>query len=318
MMDKNLLYRYFIGHASANEIHQVRTWSDESDENQNLLRRERKLFNAMIMAGSVKKPMPINNDKIYRPTNRIWLRIVGMAACIAAICCISIITIFIGHSDTQLAMQTIHVPSGQSVDLILPDSSHVWLNANTRMTYPLSFVKGIREVSIEGEAFFEVKHHDKWPFIVHTPHMDVKVLGTKFNVEAYSDKPLTETSLIEGKVQITLPKQDGVSQQYILQPGRKLSLTENQVAISKITDQEVYRWRYGLYCFNNKTIVDIMHDFEKYYGIKIIVQEEHLKKVVLSGKFRIAEGLNYALDVLKSEVHFSYHRSSDNNTLFIK
>lgn len=318
-MDKDLLYRYFNGHASAEEIHQVRTWSDESDENKNLLRRERKLFNTMIIAGSVQNALAISSERNLHSTKRRWIRLVHIAACVAAVLCVGIVTLFTGHSsNAQLTMQTIHVPSGQSVDIILPDSSHVWLNANTRMTYPLSFAKDNREVTIEGEAYFEVKNHNEWPFIVHTSHMDVQVLGTKFNVEAYSDKSTTETSLMEGKVQITLPTQNQSSPKYILHPGRKLSLTDNQVIISDIKDPEVYRWREGLYCFNNKAIVDIMHDFEKYYGIKIIIQNKQLESIVLSGKFRIAEGLNYALDVMKSEVHFSYQRNTDINILFIK
>lgn len=85
-------------------------------------------------------------------------------------------------------MQTVTVPSGQRANVILPDGTDVWLNAGTTIRYPISFMKGKREIILDGEAYFEVVHNEKCPFVVHTYAMDVEVLGTKFNVEAYSKK----------------------------------------------------------------------------------------------------------------------------------
>lgn len=315
-MDKDLLYRYFNGQVTPEELHQVRLWQEESEENRNLLRRERKLFNAMILAASPQGEEHGQQDEEDRETrNYPWKSLVRIAAGLLFVLGLTGILFFANRNTANpLAFQTIHVPSGQRVDLVLPDSTHVWLNANTTMTYPLTFMKDKREVTIDGEAYFEVKHNAQCPFTVHTAQMDVTDLGTKFNVEAYSDKGYTETSLMEGKVEIGVRGKHT----YVLEPGQKLWVMDGQIKRSAIDDPDAYRWREGLYCFNNKPVSSIMKDFEKYYGVRIQIRNKKIQKVVLSGKFRIAEGLDYALSVMQAEIPFQYHRNEENSTLYIE
>ena len=217
-------------------------------------------------------------------------------------------------NGNPLAFHTIHVPYGQRVEILLSDSTHVWLNANTTMTYPSEFTKDKREVTINGEAFFEVKHNNRWPFLVHTSQMDIKDLGTKFNVEAYTDKGYVETSLIEGKVEIVSADKKA----HFLQPGQKLRAMSGNIKLSTIDDPDSYRWREGLYCFNNKTLSNIMKDFEKYYGLRIEIRNKKIRHIVLSGKFRIAEGLDYALSILQTKTPFHYYRNEATSTLYIE
>lgn len=315
-MDKDLLYRYFNGQVTPEELHQVRQWQEESEENEKLLRRERKLFNAMILVGSPEREEDEQvTERVHEARSFSWKSLGRIAAGIVLVLGLAGILFFANRNTAnQLAFQTIHVPSGQRVDIVLPDSTHVWLNANTTMTYPLAFMEDRREVIIDGEAYFEVKHNAKCPFTVHTAQMDVTDLGTKFNVEAYSDKGYTETSLMEGKVEIGV----GGKQTYVLEPGQKLWVMGGQIKRSTIDDPDTYRWREGLYCFNNKPVSSIMKDFEKYYGIRIQIRKKSIRNVVLSGKFRIAEGLDYALSVMQAEVPFQYHRNEEDSTLYIE
>ena len=162
------------------------------------------------------------------------------------------------NEDMYLAMQTITVPAGQRVNLDLPDGSNVWLNAGTKMQYPVSFMTGKREVILDGEAYFEVVHNEKSPFVVHTSTLDVEVLGTKFNVEAYSARKIFETSLMEGKVKVKLPHDDKNS--VVLVPNQKTTLIDGRLVVSKIDDYNVYRWKEGLYCFRNKPFADIINN----------------------------------------------------------
>ncbi len=313
-MDKDLLYRYFNGQVTPDELHRIRKWQEESEANRDLLRRERKLFNAMILAGSPEK-----NRSLVKETDK-WDRhrklLLGKVAAGLVIAVGLAALLFFTNRNTPdlLAFQTIHVPSGQRVEILLSDSTHVWLNANTTMTYPSEFKKDKREVTIEGEAFFEVRHNDKWPFTVHTSQMDIKDLGTKFNVEAYADKGYAETSLMEGKVEIAMTNR----QSHILQPGQKLQVMDGNMKLSDINDPDSYRWREGLYCFSNKRLLNIMKDFEKYYGVRIEIRNQEIRNVVLSGKFRIAEGLDYALSVLQAEIPFHYYRNKATSTLYIE
>ena len=220
------------------------------------------------------------------------------------------------NEDMYLAMQTITVPAGQRVNLDLPDGSNVWLNAGTKMQYPVSFMTGKREVILDGEAYFEVVHNEKSPFVVHTSTLDVEVLGTKFNVEAYSARKIFETSLMEGKVKVKLPHDDKNS--VVLVPNQKTTLIDGRLVVSKIDDYNVYRWKEGLYCFRNKPFADIIKDLEKYYDLSIQMDKKEIAKVALTGKFRISDGLDYALRVLQNDVAFTYQRNRDNDVIHIK
>lgn len=151
---------------------------------------------------------------------------------------------------------------------------------------------------------------------VHTSTLDVEVLGTKFNVEAYSARKIFETSLMEGKVKVKLPHDDKNS--VVLVPNQKTTLIDGRLVVSKIDDYNVYRWKEGLYCFRNKPFADIIKDLEKYYDLSIQMDKKEIAKVALTGKFRISDGLDYALRVLQNDVAFTYQRNRDNDVIHIK
>lgn len=218
--------------------------------------------------------------------------------------------------DVNVAMQTITVPAGQRVNLDLPDGTNVWLNAGTKMQYPISFMKDKREVILDGEAYFEVVHNAKSPFIVRTHAMDVEVLGTKFNVEAYSKRNIFEASLMQGRVKVKSPNNEKMA--VVLLPHYKTTLIDRRLVVSKIDDYNVYRWKEGLYCFKNKPFARIMEDLEKYYDLKIQLDKKSIANVILTGKFRISDGLDYALRVLRKDVAFTYRRDKNNDVIYIK
>ena len=199
----------------------------------------------------------------------------------------------------NVAMQTITVPAGQRVNLDLPDGSNVWLNAGTTMKYPVSFMKGKREVILDGEAYFEVAHNEKSPF-----------------VEAYSAGRTFEASLMQGKVRVKSPANEKLA--VVLLPHYKTTLKDGKLVVSKIDDYNVYRWKEGLYCFKNKPFARIMEDLERYYDLKIQLDKKSIEGVALTGKFRISDGLDYALRVLQKDVAFTYRRDKDNDVIYIK
>lgn len=203
-MDKDLLYRFFEGHASLEDMKVVKEWAGASEENAGLLRRERKLFNAMILAGHSRRT---DIQRMRNRRNYFIREFLKIASVIVITVSVTVVLFSIGKDNggMYLAMQTITVPAGQRVNLDLPDGSNVWLNAGTTMQYPVSFMTDKREVILDGEAYFEVAHNEKSPFVVHTSTLDVEVLGTKFNVEAYSARKIFETSLMEGRVKVKLP-----------------------------------------------------------------------------------------------------------------
>lgn len=315
-MDKDLLYRFFEGHVTLEEMKMVKEWADVSEENGKLLRRERKLFNAMILAGhSQRNDIQIKKNEKRNYFIREFLKIASVIVITVSITA-ALFSIGEDRDNVNIAMQTITVPAGQRVNLDLPDGSNVWLNAGTKMQYPVSFMTDKREVILDGEAYFEVAHNEKSPFVVHTNTLDVEVLGTKFNVEAYSKRKMFETSLMEGKVKVKSRVNDKVA--VVLSPHQKTRLMDGKLVVSKIDDYNVYRWKEGLYCFKNKPFARIMEDLEKYYDLKIELDKPSISNVALTGKFRISDGLDYALRVLQNDVAFTYRRNQDNDVIYIK
>lgn len=315
-MDKDILYRFFEGHATVDEMKSVKEWTEASEENNRLFRRERKLFNAMVLVGHSKESgIPTKENKKKNYFIREFLKIASIIIITVGVTA-ALFSIGEDKEDVHIAMQTITVPTGQRVNLDLPDGTNVWLNAGTKMQYPVSFMQGKREVILDGEAYFEVAHNEKSLFVVHTHALDVEVLGTKFNVEAYSKRKVFETSLIQGKVRVKSPDNEKVS--VTLLPNYKTTLKSGKLVVSKIDDYNVYRWKEGLYCFKNKPFAEIMQDLERYYDLNIQLDKQSIAKVALTGKFRISDGLDYALRVLQNDVAFSYRRDKDNDVIYIK
>lgn len=315
-MDRDLLYRFFEGDVSVEEMKLVKEWAEASEENGKLLRRERKLFNAMILAGHVE---PADRSTIsYKKKNYFIREFLKIASAVLITVGITATLFSIGRDkdDVNVAMQTITVPAGQRVNLDLSDGTNVWLNAGTKMQYPISFMKDKREVILDGEAYFEVVHNAKSPFIVRTHAMDVEVLGTKFNVEAYSKRNIFEASLMQGRVKVKSPNNEKMA--VVLLPHYKTTLIDRRLVVSKIDDYNVYRWKEGLYCFKNKPFARIMEDLEKYYDLKIQLDKKSIANVILTGKFRISDGLDYALRVLRKDVAFTYRRDKNNDVIYIK
>jgi ferric-dicitrate binding protein FerR (iron transport regulator) len=218
--------------------------------------------------------------------------------------------------ESPVAMNTINVPAGQTVNLTLSDGTNVWLSARTTLKYPGVFTGNKRELFLEGEGFFDVAHDLEKPFVVHAGGYDIQALGTQFNVEAYSQRVDFSAALLAGSVQIT--SATDTSQSIILQPNTMARLCENRLVSEVITDYSHYRWREGLICFNNMPFTDLMERFEKCYGIKIVVENNRVKEYALTGKFRKTDGVDYALRVLQHNFRFRFERDEENHVIYIK
>ena len=318
-MKKELLYRFFEGKASDKEIKEVKTWTELSEENFQLFMKERKLFDTIQVTVPLKK----DNDKrgILYPKKRYsrlsWINNrYRIAAIVLIAICINITWIITKNiKEVQTAAQTIIVPPGQRVNIILPDGTDVWLNAGTTLQYPLSFLSNKREVILDGEAYFNVTRNKVSPFVVHTYLMDIQVLGTQFNVKASSEKNSFETSLIKGSVK--LDSHSKKTEPIILTPGHKSILKNGQLETIKIENYDTYRWKEGLFCFHKKPFSDIILELEKYYDVNIEIQNPEIANVILTGKFRITEGLDSILRALQTNVNFKYHKDSEKNIIYI-
>ena len=173
-----------------------------------------------------------------------------------------------------------------------------------------------RGVELDGEAYFEVSKSKKKPFVVHTQMCDVTVLGTKFNVDAYSDKNTFSAALMEGKIKVD--NNYSPTDIIYLSPSQQVSLKNGKLDVAPIVDYDIYRWREGLICFTDVNFVELMKRIEKYYGVDMEVENTGLARHVFSGKFRISDGIDNLLRVLQKDVYFDFERSEDGNTIYIR
>jgi ferric-dicitrate binding protein FerR (iron transport regulator) len=240
------------------------------------------------------------------------------------------------------------VPAGQRVQLKLQDGTIIWLNSLSTLTYPSAFTGDIREVALDGEAYFDVSKDAKRAFIVKTNKFDIRVFGTEFNVLAYSDNSLSEVSLLKGSVEV---KPAGKNEAYRMKENEKISfknekiisntknpdsqsdkknaeekpdklpgkgILENKLEFSEIKDYDYFRWKEGLICFNNETVGDIMEKLHKIYDIQINVNKPTLLKLRYSGKFRTIDGVEQVIKVLQLEHKFYFERDKEKNLITIK
>lgn len=306
-MNKETLYRFFEGGATFDEEKRIRDWMEYSEANSRFFMKSRKEYDALILAGSGSD---LGQKRTISPFSR-WMA--GISAAVAAVLIIGGIYLFTGESQPE-QYNTVIVPPGQRINLILSDNTNLWLNANTKFRYPTKFTKGARTVFLDGEAYFEVSENVKKPFIVKTGQGDVRVTGTTFNVEAYSRYRSFNTSLFSGGVDIYKDERKLVS----LQPNEKSTLQNNRLLTSAITDSDVYLWRDGLIAFKNKRLEEILLTLEKYFDVDIRVSTGNLPQHTYTGKFRQTDGIDYALRVLQRSIRFTYERDEETGTVYIK
>lgn len=305
-MNKEVLQRFFEGNTSQDEEDQLKKWIETSENNYRTFLQERKMYDALLLAAPNSLNKQIRNKRISP-----W--VVSTAAAISLLLIISGLYLFNLKNSTE-RYNTILVPPGQRINIILADNSNVWLNANTKFKYPTTFSKKNRTVFLDGEAYFDVSKNPQKPFIVKTTQGNIRVTGTSFNVDAYSNFDTMETSLFEGGVEIY--KND--SKLVLLKPNEKAILTNNKVAISKIKEIDEYLWKDGLIAFNNKCLEEILLSLEKYFGVKIQIDSAKLPQNTYNGKFRQSDGVDYALRVLQRNIRFSYEKNEETGIIYIK
>lgn len=312
-MEKELLHKFFAGAATLEEKEAIMHWMESDPGNKQFLLKERKLYNAVLLHGEDKQIQQQAGRQQYF-LRRGVARFLRVAAMI-------VVAFGLGYfwqsekTEGPIAMQTISVPAGQCVNVTLPDGSNIWLNAQTTIQYPVSFNKENRQVKQDGEAYFDVAKDSKRPFIVNTKECSVEVLGTKFNIDAYSSRDKFETVLMEGSVKVSML--DDPTQAVSLKPNNKVYRSNGKLLTQKVSNYERYRWKEGLICFVDEPFKVVMEDFEKFYGLTIVVNNQKVTQYLYTGKFKQTDGVDYALSLLQKNIHFTYQRDRENHIVYI-
>ena len=189
----------------------------------------------------------------------------------------------LNDTQTELSYVSFITENGQRSKVVLPDSSIVWLNSGTTLSYPSNFSEHYRKVSIKGQAFFQVAHKENNPFSVQANGLIVKVLGTKFDVDAYPGNDKIVVVLESGKVE--LGYEDFESFNYCMQPGEKATynIADNALSLNYV-DANIYSsWKDGKLIFRNESMKNVIEKLKRWYNINIEVTDQEVYNSIFSG-----------------------------------
>ncbi len=319
-MKESEIIDFITGKANADQKPMILEWINSSDENREEFYR---LKNLMALTGKTaeenqktKKELSLLLGKISNQQRTVRMRMLTSVLKYAAVVFITFFVVRVvipssinRSSDNKWSEVT--TQSGQTAQISLPDGTKVWLNSLTNIKYPTTFSSKNREVTISGEAFFTVTEDAKSPFVVHTENYSIKVLGTSFNVSAYTGDKISETALIEGKVTLL---DNNNRELKILEPGQLFlyNSANKSYSISNVNTEYYTSWKDGYYSFEKEKLENIATKLERIYSVKIDIPNEELKKLSFTGTILKNKPLEQILRIIEliAPVEISVNRIS--------
>ncbi len=315
---EQIISRYLNGEFSEADLIELNRWLAQSDENSRSFFEIKDVWDASLKKAESAQEALLS---FYREKASNSIQLVSLvskwkaAAGIAAALAIGLFTMLIldmtkneisdGHFEQ--AMVTVNVPLGSKSQVMLADSTLVYLNSGSELQYPSVFVGGKREVVLIGEAFFEVKSDTTNPFTVKTNDYDIRVTGTQFNVSAYGDDLFSKVSLQEGQVGILFP---GKKELVDIKPGQQLYLNreewEYQVADSDVEVES--SWKDGEFRYKEISFPELIKRLERWYDVTLTYSSPQLNEMLYSGNFRNQETIWQVLDGLKLTTPIDYRK----------
>lgn len=212
-------------------------------------------------------------------------------------------------AEAKVSFHTIETPKGGQYQVVLPDGTRVWLNASTSFRYPLSFATSSRrEVGLlYGEAYFEVSEDAAHPFVVHSDRQQTQVIGTHFNINAYSDEETIKTTLLSGAVKVTdlLSEQD-----VLLRPGQQSIVGRAGMRVQTLGDTNIILWKDGKFVFDNEPMSAVMRQIARWYKVRVVYRDA-VQDVRLSGSVSRFENISTLLEKLEQTGLVRFKREDD-------
>ncbi|SIN94898.1 FecR family protein [Chitinophaga niabensis] len=287
-----------------------------------------------LLAAKMNKPIP---PVIVTPGKRPYKKWISIAACLLLVIFTGAGYLFYGKKEKEVSFQEITAARGNKSHVVLPDGSHVWLNADSRLSYSEDFGRENRTVRLEGEAYFDVTKMAEIPFLIELgDHMKIRVLGTAFNLKAYKQDSRVETSLISGSLEVEYSLGETM-QKVLLKPMQKLSLQKTEQPGSnkdalvttavQMTPIEYYNeeekvirevvWKENKLCFDATPFDQVLQQLERWFNIRVVLKDESLKQKIFTAYIK-AEDLLEVMDALsRSAGYFDYEYDKENRIVTI-
>ena len=324
-MDKEqqqfLIKGFLKGKLTEAEEKELLAWVKVNEENKTLFELQQELFKSEI----TQQKNPHIDNQWNRLSSRImssganqvrfanYRQIISIAASFVigiVITALVLSQISFGPDLTE-SMQEVATPYGARTSFMLPDGSKVWLNSGSQLTYPQEFADK-RPVKLSGEAFFEVKKGKK-PFIVSTRYGEVEVLGTSFNVKAFDDEEF-QTTLVSGLVKV----KDSIGKsEATLEPGQQAFDSKDGLKVKRVEARRYISWKDGRLIFSNEYLPEIAKKLERWYNIKIVLDNPELNRIMFSGTIMM-ESFTEVMELLKMTSNIDYSYNEKTRTVNIK
>jgi transmembrane sensor len=309
------LYRDFSGEITPEEQLLLHQWINVSAANKRYYSEQKKLWSLVNRHQMMKL---IDERKAYRNVSDQLFSTpkIGFLTYFQRIAAILILPLLIASAyyyfnstqnhDQQSAIvyNTAETSLGMRSSLTLPDGTKVWLNAGSKLSYPVTFSNEFRAVRLSGEAYFEVKKDKKWPFLVNSGNMNIVVSGTTFNCNAYPENNEIQTVLVEGQVTL-INESSTVSEE--LQPGELAVFEKNSQQISKTKAdlQKYIAWKSGMLMFRDDRMDKVVEKLERWYNVEIEIKDKEISDYIYNATF-VDESLDQVLKMLSLSAPISY------------
>ena len=325
-MDKDqqieaLIIKAFNNRATPEELDELKHWIAASEKNQKKYKTYLLLWNKskhLVLSDSINVEVALQQTKRNIPEfnrKKRWLRNIRQAAAILLLAA-ALSFVYQNYKERtsakpieQVVFQEVIASCGTQTCLSLSDGSIVWLNSGSSLRFPLSFRnQPTRKVELLGEGYFEVTENAEQPFVVQTPAIDIKVLGTSFNVSAYKNEPEITVALVEGKVSLMKRFNGEYKKVLDLNPMEMASFNpkKNKIVQSKVDLMDKYTaWKDGRIVFYNDPIEKVVSRLENWYNVEIEVADSSLSKYHFTATF-IDESLEQVLKLLSLSSPMKY------------
>lgn len=320
-LNEDIIIRYLENRCSEEDFVLINEWMKESDENANELFRMEEVYQlgklpadtgelvakAERRLGKRLDQEKQQKQKAFRLRNA-WRY---AAALVAVVVMAAGFTYYLSQEEKE-ELIVASATHGQVREMILPDGTKVWLNQSSQLRYPRNFRGKERQVYLEGEAYFEVARNHEKPFTVGSPAMDVRVLGTSFNIKCRPGTGIAETTLIEGEVEVKEKMDKG---KITLLPGQKavLNRVTGRMQVKQVDAKMEIVWHNDLIPFEKSSIFQIAAVLERFYGVKIILSPHVDSTATYSGVLKKKDSIESVLNSLRNSIPFNYKKVDDNN-----
>lgn len=332
-MDKENIWshitRRISGEGTMEDVGQVDEWLNEKPVNKQIYNRLSDMWNFENQTSGNHQSLfdsILRRIKVYenRPKRPFYTTIFFKAAAILLLVLASNFLVYMLNSEdavqAPVTYQEIVVPRGNRMKITLPDSTSIWLNNETKLRYASNFTEANREVELSGEAYFDVHHDATHPFVVKVGEQRIKVLGTRFSVNAYPEDKMIETSLIEGSVAFESKSMANGNSEFMLVPGFSMLYNKenNNISTQRIQSSYYQYWEKGVYAFKDESFQSLAVKIKRIFNVEVVFEDNFLRSKTYTGTISINDNIFLFMEAIRRTSVEPIEYKFNKNIIYVK